>query len=71
MLQNEALISYDRLWKMLIDRRMKKKNLQAAAHISSAVIAKMGRREPVSLETLVKICRTLHCELEDIVRIIP
>ena len=71
MLQDEALISYDRLWKMLINRRMKKKNLQAVAHISSAVIAKMGRREPVSLETLVKICRTLHCELEDIVRIIP
>ena len=63
-------ISYNNLWKLLIDRKMKKKDLQEAAHISSAVIAKMGRNESVNLETLAKICCTLHCDLADIVEII-
>lgn len=63
-------ISYNKLWKLLIDRNMKKKDLQTAAHISSAVIAKMGRGESVTLETLAKICCILHCNLADIVDII-
>lgn len=63
-------ITYNKLWKLLIDRNMKKKDLQTAAHISSAVIAKMGRGESVTLETLAKICCILHCNLADIVDII-
>lgn len=56
---------------MLIDRKMKKKDLRAATHLSPAVIAKMGRDEPVSLETLALICRVLGCRLDDIVEISP
>lgn len=63
--------SYDLLWKMLIDRRMKKKDLRQKARLSPNVIAKMGRRESVSLETLAKICMALGCDLSDVVRIVP
>ena len=63
-------ISYNRLWKLLIDRKMKKKDLQEATHLSSAVIAKMGRGESVHLNTLAKICCSLHCGLADIVDIV-
>mgnify|MGYP000863908162 CR=1 FL=1 len=62
-------ISYNKLWKLLIDRKMKKKDLIAATKLSSAVIAKMGRHETVHLDTLIKICRALHCKLDDIVDI--
>ena len=62
-------ISYNKLWKLLIDRKMKKKDLIAATKLSSAVIAKMGRDETVHLDTLIKICRVLHCKLDDIVDI--
>lgn len=61
---------YDKLWKRLIDLRMKKKDLQQKASLSSAVIAKMGRRESVNLETLGKICLALHCGLSDIADIV-
>lgn len=63
-------VSYNRLWKLLIDKSLKKKDLQIMTHLSSAVIAKLGRNESVQLNTLVKICRALHCELADIVEII-
>ena len=63
-------VSYNRLWKLLIDKRLKKKDLQIMTNLSSAVIAKLGRNESVQLNTLVKICRALHCELADIVEII-
>ncbi len=62
---------YDKLWKLLIDRRMKKKDLRQLTHISPAVIAKMGRREAVNLETLAKICIALKCKLSDLVDIVP
>ena len=63
--------SYDKLWKLLIDRRMKKKDLRQMTHISAAVIAKMGRREAVNIETLAKICIMLECKLSDLVDIVP
>ena len=66
---SESVFSYDKLWKMLMDRRMRKKDLQLSAHISPAVIAKMGRREGVNLETLAKICFALKCDLTDVVEI--
>lgn len=62
-------LSYNKLWKLLIDKKMKKKDLIAATKLSSTVIAKMGRDEPVHLDTLVKICRALNCKLDDIVDI--
>ena len=62
-------ISYDRLWKLLIDKHMMKKDLQRASSLSSNVITKMGKGESVTLETLAKICIALQCKLSDIVEI--
>ncbi len=62
--------SYDKLWKLLIDLKWKKKDLQKSANLGSAVIAKMGRGASVNLETLAKVCVALHCDLSDIVEII-
>ena len=64
-------ISYKKLWKLLIDRDMYKKDLRAAAGLSTNVIAKMGRNENVSTEVLVKICSVLQCDICDIMEIIP
>ena len=66
---NGLNISYGRLWKLLIDRKMKKKDLQALTKLSSAVIAKLGRDETVHLDTLLKICAALRCDLADIIEI--
>lgn len=60
---------YDRLWKLLIDRKMKKHDLQRQASLSTNVITKMGKGKSVTLETLAKICLALRCELKDIVEI--
>ena len=62
--------SYDKLWKLLIDRKLRKKDLQKLTHISPAVIAKMGRGEAVNLSTLGKRCVVLECGLSDIVDIV-
>lgn len=66
----EKKISYKRLWKLLIDKSMKKKDLVAVAGISSASVTKMGRSGHVSTETLVKICTALDCDLADIIEIV-
>ena len=62
-------VSYKKLWKLLIDRDMKKKDLCAAAGISSASITKMGRNGHVTTEILVKICTALDCQIEDIMEV--
>ena len=62
-------ISYNRLWKLLIDKHMMKKDLQKITSLSSNVITKMGKGESVTLETLAKICIALQCEISDIVEI--
>ena len=64
-------ISYDKLWKLLIDAKMNRTELKNAAGISSNIVAKMGRNEFVSMESLYKICLTLNCNIGDIVDIIP
>ena len=63
-------VSYKKLWKLLIDLDMKKKDLQQAAGISSALIAKMGRNENVSTDSLAKICMALHCDIGDIMEVV-
>lgn len=60
-------ISYDNLWKLLIDKRMNKTQLKQLAGISTNAVAKLGKNESVSLETLEKICRLLQCNIGDIV----
>ena len=64
-------ISYKRLWKLLIDRDMKKKDLAERANLSSYTINKMNRGDNVTIDTLVKICGVLDCTFDDIVEIIP
>ena len=63
------IISYDNLWKTLIDKKMNKTELAKKAKISSSTIAKMTRGEPVAMTVLVKICDTLNCDVGDILSI--
>ena len=64
-------VSYKKLWKMLIDKDMKKKDLQAAAGISWASVTKLSKGETVSMEVLMKICKTLNRDIGDIMELIP
>ena len=64
-------VSYNKLWKLLIDRNMKKKELGKAAGISNSLIAKLGKNENVTVEVLVKICTALNCQIDDIMELIP
>lgn len=64
-------ISYKPLFKLLIDKDMKKKDLCAAAGISTATMTKMGNRGHVTTEILSKICLALDCKLNDIIEIVP
>lgn len=59
-------ISYKKLWKLLIDKDMKKKDLQKAAGISSASITKLGKNENVNTDIIEKICKALQCDVSDI-----
>ena len=63
-------ISYKKLWKLLIDKDMIKKDLRLAAGLSTNVIAKLGKNENVSTEVLGKICKALDCEITDIMEFI-
>lgn len=63
--------SYDLLWKLLIDRKMKRTDLIALAGINSRTLAKMGKNETVSMDALGKICQLLNCEIGDIVEYLP
>ena len=64
-------VSYKKLWKLLIDHDMKKKDLAKAANISNYTITKMSKGENVTVETLGKICFALDCKLDDIMEFIP
>lgn len=59
-------ISYNKLWKMLIDKNMNKQDLKNATGISSASIAKLGKGENITTDILLKICEAMDCRLEDI-----
>ena len=62
-------VSYKKLWKLLIDKDMKKKDLCAKAGISPASVTKMGRNGHVTTEILLKICTALDCRIEDVLEI--
>lgn len=62
-------VNYNRLWKLLIDKNMNKTQLKEAAKISSNAIAKMGKNEPVSIETIAKVCKVLKCDIGDVMEI--
>ena len=61
--------SYNRLWKLLIDKRMTKTEMRKQAGISTNILAKMGKDEPVAMDSLAKIATALNCGLDDIVEI--
>lgn len=63
-------VSYKKLFKLLIDRSMKKKDLQQAAGISPASISKLAKDEYVSLEVLIKVCAALHVDFGDIMEVV-
>lgn len=63
-------INYDKLWKLLIDKKINKTQLIKMADISTNSMAKLGKNETVQVETLVKICNVLNCNIEDIVEFI-
>ena len=62
--------SYKKLWKLLIDKDMKKEDLRKAAGITTTAMAKLGRNETVHMDILLKICNALKCELNDILDIV-
>jgi len=64
-------VSYKKLWHLLIDRNMKKKDLQSAAGITSYAMSKLGRDEAVTTDILAKICRCLDCSVDDIMEVLP
>lgn len=60
-------LSYNRLWKLLIDRGMTKQDLRKVTGLSSASIAKLGKGQNINTDVLIRICNALDCELNDIV----
>ncbi len=60
------IISYNRLWKLLIDKKMKRVDLRDMAQISANVLARLGRDEPVSMVSMGKICHALGCNIGDV-----
>ena len=67
----QVAVSYKRLWKLLIDRDMKKKELAEKANLSTYTINKLNRGENVNTDTLAKICCALNCTFDDIMEVIP
>jgi DNA-binding Xre family transcriptional regulator len=63
-------VTYKKLWKLLIDKEMKKQDLQKAANVSAVTIAKLGRNENVTTAILAKICTALDCNVGDIMDIV-
>ena len=64
-------VCYNKLWKLLIDKKMKKKDLIAATRISRGTMAQLGHDENVNTEVLVRICKALECDVGDIMEVIP
>ena len=63
-------VSYNKLWKLLIDKEMNKTDLRVAAKISSGTLAKLGKNESVTTDVLVRICHALHCDIGDIMEVL-
>lgn len=63
-------MSYNRLWKLLIDKGMKKSDLRKVANVSSSSLAKLGKGENVTTDVILKICAALDCRVEDIMEIV-
>jgi DNA (cytosine-5)-methyltransferase 1 len=64
-------ISYDKLWKLLIDKKIKKTDLRNSASLTTNTLAKLGKGEVVDMQSLLKICDAMNCSLSDIVEYTP
>ena len=64
-------VSYKKLFKLMIDKEIKKKELKEMASIGNSTMAKLGNNENVTIEVLAKICNAMDCTLDDIVEVIP
>lgn len=64
-------IRYNKLWKKLIDENMMKVDLRVQAGITTNALAKLGKNEHVSTQVLEKVCKVLHCEIQDIMEFVP
>jgi len=64
-------VSYKKLWKLLIDRDMKKIELQTAAKLSASTMAKMNKGLNIQTDVLVRVCRVLECDIGDIMEVLP
>ena len=63
------IISYNKLWKLLIDKKMTKTDLRRLSGISTASVAKLGRGDNITTDILIKICETLDCDITDIMEL--
>ncbi|MEA4804755.1 hypothetical protein SDC9_136027 [bioreactor metagenome] len=63
------IVSYNKLWHLMLDKKMNKQDLKKATGISTASIAKLGKGENITTDVLVKICKALDCELHDIMEL--
>lgn len=70
-LKTTMAMNYDKLWKLLIDKKMNRTDLHEQAHVSTNAIATMGKDGDVSTKVLDKICKTLDCQIHDIVDYVP
>ena len=64
-------VSYKRLWKLLIDKNMKKRDLKEAAGLSASLMQKLNQGKSVTTNSLVRICAALSCRIEDVMEIVP
>lgn len=64
-------VSYNKLWKLLVDKRMSKTDLRIKADIGTATLAKLGKNQTVSMDVLMKICGVLNCNIADVMDIVP
>lgn len=64
-------VSYNKLWKLLIDKKMKKSELRDLAKMSPSTLAKMGKEEVISMEVIMRICNVLQCDVGDVMEMIP
>ena len=68
--ENEMAVSYKKLWKLLIDKELKKKDLIKMADINNYTLARLNKGENISTETVAKICKALDCGFDDIMEIV-
>lgn len=65
----QTFVSYNKLWKLLIDKGINKKELSAISGVSASTISKMSKNEMVAMPVLVKLCNALNCDIGDIVNV--